>query len=55
MEMEVRYPADPVHFEKMNTKQIRDNFLIECLFVPGRVKMVYSFIDSVIIGSFFKS
>ena len=51
MEMEVRYSVDPVHFERMNSKEIRDKFLIEGLFVPGQVKTVYSFIDRVVVGS----
>ena len=51
MEMEMRYSTDPVHFERMNSKEIRDKFLIEGLFVPGRVKTVYSFIDRVVVGS----
>ncbi|HEW78487.1 MAG TPA: 5-dehydro-4-deoxy-D-glucuronate isomerase [Phycisphaerales bacterium] len=49
--MEMRYAADPVRFERMNSGEIRADFLIENLFVPGQIRMVYSFIDRVMVGS----
>jgi 4-deoxy-L-threo-5-hexosulose-uronate ketol-isomerase len=49
--MEVRYAADPVRFPRMNTEEIRENFLIQSLFEPGKIETVYSDIDRVIIGS----
>lgn len=48
---EKRYSADPVHFERMASQEIRDNFLIEKLFTPGKIQMLYSFVDRVIVGS----
>ena len=48
--MEIRYPAHPEDFRKYTTQQLRGNFLIEHLFEPGEVHLVYSHIDRVIIG-----
>ncbi|MFC1693903.1 5-dehydro-4-deoxy-D-glucuronate isomerase [Candidatus Latescibacterota bacterium] len=48
--MEARYTADPVRFELMNTAELRENFLVEDLFSPGEIKLIYSDIDRVIIG-----
>jgi 4-deoxy-L-threo-5-hexosulose-uronate ketol-isomerase len=49
--MEVRYAPDPQRFERMNTAEVRQSFLIHDLFVPGELKLVYSDIDRLIIGS----
>jgi len=49
--MDVRYPPAPKHFERMNTTEIRQSFLIEDLFVPGELKLVYSHVDRMVIGS----
>jgi len=49
--MEVRYAPDPEHFERMNTAEVRHSFLIDDLFVPGELKLVYSDIDRLVIGS----
>jgi 4-deoxy-L-threo-5-hexosulose-uronate ketol-isomerase len=49
--MDVRYPPDPKSFERMNTSEIRQSFLIHNLFVPGEVKLVYSHVDRMVIGS----
>ncbi len=51
VEFEKRYAADPVRFARMTTNEIRENFLVQGLFAPGQAKMVYSFIDRVIVGS----
>ena len=48
--MEKRHLADAIHFERMNSTEIRDNFLIEDLFVPGELKMVYCFTDRAVAG-----
>lgn len=48
--MEVRYAPDPIRFELMNTAELRESFLVQNLFVPGEISMVYSDIDRVIIG-----
>ncbi|MEN6386398.1 MAG: 5-dehydro-4-deoxy-D-glucuronate isomerase [Phycisphaerales bacterium] len=49
--METRYSADAVRFERMNTEEIRDTFLIRTLFAPGKIEMIYWFDDRAIIGS----
>ncbi len=49
--MEMRYVADSVRFERMNSKELRDSFLVDNLFTAGRIDLVYSFDDRAIIGS----
>ena len=49
--MEIRYAPDPVRFELMNTSELRESFLIEDMFVPGEITMVYSDVERVIVGS----
>ena len=49
--MEVRYSPDPIRFELMNTSELRESFLIDDMFVPGEITLVYSDIDRVIVGS----
>ena len=49
--MEVRYVPDPVRFKRMNTSELREEFLIDNLFKPGEITLVYSDVDRAIIGS----
>ena len=49
--MEVRYSPDPLNFKRMTTEELRKNFLIESLFQPDKIEMVYSDIDRSITGS----
>ena len=49
--MQVRYSADPVRFSRMTTQEVRDDFLIDTLFQPDCVEMIYSDIDRAITGS----
>lgn len=49
--MEMRYSPDPVRFSRLTTAEIRDNFLIETLFKPDVIEMVYSDVDRAIVGS----
>jgi 4-deoxy-L-threo-5-hexosulose-uronate ketol-isomerase len=49
--MDIRYPPDPGHFERMNTAEIKQSFLIKDLFVPDELKLVYSHVDRMVIGS----
>ncbi len=48
--MEMRYPSHPDKVQHFNTDQLRDEFLIEKLFVDGAITMVYTHIDRVVIG-----
>ncbi len=49
--MEVRYSPDPVAARTMSTADLRRHFLLEGLFAPDAVPMVYSDIDRSITGS----
>lgn len=49
--MKVRYLPDPVHFCRMTTKEICESFLIESLFKPDSIEMVYTEADRAIVGS----
>jgi 4-deoxy-L-threo-5-hexosulose-uronate ketol-isomerase len=49
--MEVRFAVDKVRFSQMITEELRKHFLIQSLFKPGKIEMVYSDIDRVVIGS----
>lgn len=49
--MEVRYTTDPKAAVALTTKELRQLYLIESLFVPDSVPMVYSDIDRSITGS----
>jgi 4-deoxy-L-threo-5-hexosulose-uronate ketol-isomerase len=49
--MEVRYSRDPRSFERMNTTEIRNEFLIADLFEPNQIKLVYLHVDRMIVGS----
>jgi 4-deoxy-L-threo-5-hexosulose-uronate ketol-isomerase len=48
--METRYAPDPERFERMNTTEIRQNFLIDDLFTPGQLKLTYWHTDRMVIG-----
>jgi 4-deoxy-L-threo-5-hexosulose-uronate ketol-isomerase len=49
--MEVRYSPDPVASRTLSTADLRRHFLLEGLFVPNTVPMVYSDVDRSITGS----
>jgi 4-deoxy-L-threo-5-hexosulose-uronate ketol-isomerase len=49
--MEVRYSPDPIRFERMTTQETRHHFLMETLFKPNTIEMIYIDIDRVIAGS----
>ncbi len=48
--MEVRYAPDPERFQRMNTAEVRQQFLLADLFQPGQLKLVYWHTDRAIIG-----
>jgi 4-deoxy-L-threo-5-hexosulose-uronate ketol-isomerase len=48
--MEIRYSTHPDHTKTMNTDELRKHYLVEELFVPGEIKLVYSMEDRTIIG-----
>lgn len=49
--MEVRYSRDPQSFTRMNSEEIRAEFLVPDLFELDTIKLVYSNVDRMIVGS----
>lgn len=49
--MEIRYSRDPQSFPRMNSAEIRAEFLVTDLFAPEEIRLVYSNVDRMIIGS----
>jgi 4-deoxy-L-threo-5-hexosulose-uronate ketol-isomerase len=49
--MDVRYSPDPVAYRSMDTDELRRHFLVDTLFVPDELPMVYSDVDRSITGS----
>lgn len=47
---EVRYAASPREVKKMDTTELRDEFLVQDLLVADKVKLVYSHYDRFIVG-----
>ena len=50
MQMEVRHAIHPEDVKRYTTEELRKNFLIQDLFKPDSIKMVYSHIDRMITG-----
>lgn len=50
MSIEVRQAIHPDHFARLGTDELRDEFLVQPVFVPGEVRMVYSMYDRIIVG-----
>ncbi|SIT19452.1 4-deoxy-L-threo-5-hexulose uronate isomerase [Thalassospira xiamenensis M-5 = DSM 17429] len=50
MAMEQRYGAGPDQIDGMNTTQLRENFMVERLFVPGQISFAYTHFDRMIVG-----
>jgi 4-deoxy-L-threo-5-hexosulose-uronate ketol-isomerase len=48
--MEIRYASHPTEVKKFETTRLREEFLIETLFVPGILQLVYSHVDRFITG-----
>lgn len=48
--MDIRYAVHPEQMKRFDTKKMREEFLIENLFVEDRLNMVYSHIDRIIAG-----
>lgn len=49
--MELRTAVSPKDVKHYTTEQLREEFLIQDMFVPGEIKTVYSHIDRIIIGA----
>jgi 4-deoxy-L-threo-5-hexosulose-uronate ketol-isomerase len=50
MKLELRYAVHPDDFRSYDTGKIREEFLIEKIFVPGEIILVYSMYDRFIVG-----
>lgn len=50
-DMELRTAASPRDVKHYTTERLREEFLIQNLFVPGEIKLVYSHIDRIITGA----
>ncbi|MDX5474167.1 MAG: 5-dehydro-4-deoxy-D-glucuronate isomerase [Bacillaceae bacterium] len=48
--MEIKYCTHPKHAKHYTTEELREEFLLDKLFVIGEIKMVYSHEDRVVIG-----
>lgn len=48
--MEIRYESSPREVERMNTSELRENFLVEKVFVDNTVTVVYSHYERLIVG-----
>jgi len=50
IDLEVRYNIHPEHAKTLDTQGLRREFLIRDLFTPGKIRLVYSHIDRIIVG-----
>jgi 4-deoxy-L-threo-5-hexosulose-uronate ketol-isomerase len=48
--MQIRFESSRKEVAKMDTRTLRDNFLVENIFVDGEIRFIYSHYDRVIIG-----
>ena len=49
--METRYTADNVRYKRMTTEELRETFLVENLFQPGKISLTYCETERLIVGS----
>jgi 4-deoxy-L-threo-5-hexosulose-uronate ketol-isomerase len=50
MKVELRYAAHPDDVKKYDTVRLRKEFLVENIFIPGKITLVYSMYDRLIVG-----
>jgi 4-deoxy-L-threo-5-hexosulose-uronate ketol-isomerase len=48
--MKTMLMADPVRFPRMTSQELRDTFLIDCLFERGKIHMAYLDLDRTVVG-----
>jgi 4-deoxy-L-threo-5-hexosulose-uronate ketol-isomerase len=48
--MEIRYESSPREVERMNTAELRENFLVEQVFVEDKIQVVYTHYERLIVG-----
>jgi 4-deoxy-L-threo-5-hexosulose-uronate ketol-isomerase len=49
--MKTRNVADQERYQRMTTQELRESFLVESLFQPDVVELVYTDVDRAVIGS----
>src|ERR1017187_8163657 len=49
--METRYSPNNVGYRELGTKELRTTFLVESLFAPENLELIYSDVDRAIVGS----
>jgi 4-deoxy-L-threo-5-hexosulose-uronate ketol-isomerase len=49
--MQIRFSPGPGDYPKFGTAELRSSFLIESLFAPGKIELVYTDADRAIVGS----
>lgn len=49
--MEIRNASNPKDVKNYDTNRLREEFLIQELFVPNNIKMIYSHVDRIIVGA----
>jgi 4-deoxy-L-threo-5-hexosulose-uronate ketol-isomerase len=49
--MEIRFESSRKEVSQMNTETLRENFLVENIFEPGKINWVYSHYDRMMIGA----
>jgi 4-deoxy-L-threo-5-hexosulose-uronate ketol-isomerase len=49
--MDTRIPGDPVRYQRMDTSELRQSYLLEGLFTAGQARLVYVETDRAIVGS----
>lgn len=52
---QTRHPVHPTDFKRYTTKEVRDSFLLEGLFVPDKINLTYTLYDRLIVGGAFPS
>jgi len=48
--MDTRYATSPAEYARMNMAELRENFLLENLFEPGKINLMYAHYDRIIVG-----
>src|ERR1700733_5605285 len=49
--MKTRIVADQHRYQRMTTAELRETFLIESLFLPDAIELIYTDVDRAIVGS----
>src|ERR1044071_3278883 len=49
--MQIRFSPNQNDYQKLGTDDLRATFLIETLFAPGKIELVYTDADRAIVGS----